>query len=264
MEGVFSLPPFSFDNESNGMEKKLKIKVSEKNYIYGRLSGSFHQPLFIVVHGLTGSMDEELCLDATRWFSKHGYATFRFNLYGPEKNARQLMGSTLKKHASDIDAIVRYFRRKKFRKIFLAGHSYGGPSILLSNDQKFDGAVLWDPSYKVSFTKTPKGVSRVKYLKEVKGYLMNWGMNVVIGKAMADEADKLNWDNLTPNFQVPLKIISAGKSPLVRGAKHYFKTANNPKDLTILKDATHHFNDTEDMRENVFKSSEDWFKKITH
>lgn len=244
------------------MERKLKIKVSEKYYIYGRLSGLFHQPLFIVVHGLPGSMDEDFYLDATRWFAKHGYATFRFNLYGTEKDSRQLMTSTLETHASDIDEIVRYFRRKKFKKIFLAGHSYGGPSILLSNDQKFDGAVLWDPSYKVSFTKAQHGSSAVKYIKEIKGYVMNWGMNIVIGKSMADEADALDWSRLTKNFHVPLKIIAAGKGTLVPGAKHYFKTANNPKDLANIKDATHYFNDAEGMREKVFKSSTDWFEKI--
>lgn len=245
------------------MEKKLKIKVSEKKYIYGRLSGTPRQPLFIVVHGLSGSMDEDFYVNATRWFAEQGYATFRFNLYSAEKDSRQLMTSTLKMHSSDIDTIVRYFHKKKFGKIFLAGHSYGGTSILLSNDQKFDGAVLWDPSYKVSFTKTPHGSPAAKYIKAIKGYLMNWGINVVIGKAMADEADTMDWDTLTKNFHAPLKIIVAGKNTLVSGAKHYFKTANHPKDLTIVKDATHYFNDTEDMRGNVFKSSEDWFKKIT-
>ncbi|MEK7568650.1 MAG: alpha/beta fold hydrolase [Patescibacteria group bacterium] len=246
------------------MEKKLKIKVSEKNYIYGRLSGSSRQPLFIVVHGLPGSMDEDFYLNATRWFVKRGYASFRFNLYGTEKNSRQMMDSTLKTHASDIDAAVRYFRGKKFQKIFIAGHSYGGPSILLSSEQKFDGAVLWDPSYKVSFTKTQHGFPAVKYIKEIKGYIMNWGTNLIVGKAMADEANTINWNELTKNFHLPLRIIAAGKGHLVRGAKHYFRTANDPKELTVIKDATHYFNDTEDMREKVFKISEDWFKKISN
>lgn len=227
------------------------------------MSGTSRQPLFIIVHGLPGSMGEDFYLNATRWFAKQGYATFRFNLYGAEKGARQLMESTLKTHASDIDAIVRYFRGKKFGKIFLAGHSYGGPSILLSIEQKFDAAVLWDPSYKVSFTKTEKGSPAVKYVKEIKGYVMNWGINFIIGKAMADEADTMKWNDLTKNFHVPLKIIAAGNSMLVRGAKHYFKTANSPKDLAIIKNATHYFNDTENMRENVYKISDEWFKKVS-
>jgi len=101
------------------MEKKLKIKVSEKNYIYGRLSGTSRQPLFIIVHGFLETMDGDFYLNATRYFAKQGYATFRFNLYGGEKNARQMIDTTLKINASDIDAMVRYFRRNKFQKIFI-------------------------------------------------------------------------------------------------------------------------------------------------
>jgi len=89
---------------------------------------------------------------------------------------------------------------------------------------------------------------------------MKWGVSVIIGKAMADEADTLKWDNLTKNFHVPLKIISAGKGMLVNGAKHYFKTANNPKDLVIIKGATHYFDDMDTMPEEIFKISEEWFR----
>lgn len=244
------------------MEKKLKIKVSEKNYIYGRLSGTSRQPLIIIVHGFLETMDGDFYLNATRYFAKQGYATFRFNLYGGEKNARQMIDTTLKINASDIDAVVRYFRRNKFQKIFIAGHSYGGTGILLSSEQNFDGAVLWDPSYKMSFTKTEHGLPPIKYIKEAKGYVMNWGINFIVGKPIVEEADIINWNNLTNNFHVPLKIIVAGKGVLVKGAKHYFKTANKPKDLTVIKNATHYFNDTEDIREKIFKISKDWFEKI--
>ena len=245
----------------NIMEKEIKIKTPDGHHIYGRLTGSASKPLFIVVHGMPGTMDEDLYLEATRWFAKHGYATFRFNLYGGEEDARQLMETTLETHASDIDTVARYFRTKKFKKLFIAGHSYAGPAILFSKEQGFDSTVLWDPSYGVSFTKKQKDMPRARYLKEIGGYVMPWGVNFVLGEEMVDEADSLKWGKLTKNFLVPLKIISAGKGPLIKGAKRYFKTANAPKDLTILKNATHYFNDTDGMREKVFKLSDEWFKK---
>ena len=225
------------------------------------MSGTNRQPLFIVVHGLPGSMDEDLYLEATRWFAAHGYATFRFNLYGAEKDSRQLVDSTLETHASDIDTIVRYFRKKRFGNIYLAGHSYGGPSILLSKDQKFDAVCLWDPSYKVSFIKTNRGVRSGVYIKEIGGYVMNWGINFVIGKRMAEEADGMKWSKLTKDFHVPLRIIAAGNGSLVSGAQQYLKSGNAPKELTIVKGATHYFNDKAGMRENVFGLSDAWFKK---
>ena len=246
------------------MEKEIKIKTLDGHHIYGKMAGTARQPLFVIVHGLPGSMDEDLYLEATRWFARHGYATFRFNLYGAEKDARQLMDTTLEMHASDIDAVVRYFRIKKSKRIFLVGHSYASPAILLSKEQDFDAVVLWDPSYRVSFLNKRKGASPVTYLKEIGGYVMPWGVNFVLGERMVDEADALKWNTLTKGFHVPLKIVVAGKGPLIRGAEQYFKTANAPKDLIILKNATHYFNDKDGMREKLFKLSDGWFQKCLH
>ena len=246
------------------MEKEIKIKTVDGHHIYGKMTGAARQPLFLIVHGLPGSMDEDFYIEAARWFARHGYATFRFNLYGAEKDARQLMDTTLEIHASDIDAVVRYFRIKKRKRIFLVGHSYSGPAILLSREQDFDGVVLWDPSYGVSFLNKKKGASSTIHLKEIGGYIMLWGINFVLGERMVDEADALKWNTLTKDFHVPLKIVVAGKGSLIKSAEQYFKTANAPKDFIILKNATHYFNDTDGMREKLFELSDDWFQKRLH
>lgn len=243
------------------MGKKIKIKLSKKFSLYGKFSGSFNQPLFIIVHGLLGNMDENFYHSAVRWFGKHGFSTFRFNLFGHQKDARQLMDCTLKTHSADLDTVVRYFRKRGVKKIFVVGHSFGGLVILCSRDQNFDGAVLWDPSYKISFTKTIYGFPGGKYIKEVNGYLMRWGINVVIGKAMAKEVDSLQWNLITKNFKVPFKIIIAGKGAL-RNAKEYLNSTKVEKDLMIVKRATHYFNDKKGMQDKIFKASERWFKKF--
>ncbi len=243
------------------MEKNLKIKLSKKFSLYGKFSGSFNQPLFIIVHGLLGNMDEEFYYSTTRWFRKHGFSTFRFNLYGYQKDARQLMNCTLKIHGADLDKVVRYFKKRGARKIFITGHSFGGLTIFCSRKQNFDGAVLWDPSYKISFTKATNGFPNGKYVKVINGYLMKWGINIVIGKAMANEVDSFQWDLITKNFRVPFKIILAEKGAL-KNAKKYLNNAKVEKDLMIIKGATHYFNDREGMREKIFKISEKWFRKF--
>ena len=243
------------------MEKNIKIKLSKKFSLYGKFSGSFNQPLFIIVHGLLGNMDEEFYHSATRWFGKHGFATFRFNLYGHQKDARQLMNCSLKTHSADLDIIVRYFRKQGVKKVFVAGHSFGGLTIFCSRDQDFDGAVLWDPSCKISFTKATNGFPNGKYVKAINGYLMKWGINIVIGKAMAKEMDSFPWDSITKNFKTPFRIIIAGEGAL-KNAKKYLNNTKVEKDLLIIKGATHYFNDQEKMREKLFKASENWFRKF--
>jgi dienelactone hydrolase len=243
------------------MEKDLKIKIDKTHSIYGRLNGSLDKPLFIVVHGLPGSVYEGLYEGATRWFAEHGYSSFRFNLYSWQNDARQLIDCTLKTHANDLDAVVRYFRKRGLRKIFIAGHSFGGPTVLLSKEQDFDAAVLWDPSFDLSFVKKKYGEPGGRYIKKLNGYLMRWGANVIIGKAMAEEADQLAWPDLTKRFHAPLKIIAAGKGVLVRGAKRYFKVANDPKDLIVIQGASHYFDDRVGMRERIYRISKNWFDK---
>ena len=79
---------------------------------------------------------------------------------------------------------------------------------------------------------------------------------------MADEIDRLDWDVLTPSFHVPLKIIAAEKGVLVDGCKKYFACANEPKQLQILKGATHYFDDTPPMQASLFASTERWFERF--
>ncbi len=245
------------------MEKELIIPVEKGVSIYGRLNGSLKgKPLFIMVHGLGVSTTEGLYERAAEWFAKEGYASFRFNLYGWQKDARQLIDCTLETHVADLDMVVRYFRNQGVQTIFVAGHSFGGPTILCSKEQAFDAAVLWDPSYDLSFTKTKYGFPGGKFVKELGGYLMRWGVTTVVGEKMAKEVDALPWKTLTKEFFAPLKIIVAEKGVLVKGANAYFKTANKPKELAIMKGATHYFDDKEGMQEKLFELTKKWFEKV--
>ncbi len=78
---------------------------------------------------------------------------------------------------------------------------------------------------------------------------------------MAEEVDSLQWDLMANKFKVPFKIIIAGKGALLN-AKKYLNGAKVKKDLMIVKNATHYFNNKEGTQEKVFKVSEEWFKKF--
>lgn len=243
------------------MEKDLKIKLDKQFSAYGRLFGSLDAPLVIIVHGLTCNYREGLYMSAARWFAKNGYAAFGFNLYGWQKDARQLVDCTLATHAADLDAVVRYFRKKGVKKIFVAGHSFGGPTILLSKEQDFSGVALWDPSYDISFTKKKYGYPGGKFIKAVDGYFMRWGVNSIIGRVMAREVDRLKWNTLAANFRVPLNVTVAEKGVLLKGAKRYIAASQMPKELVVVKGATHYFDDSEGMQDEVFARTKAWFDR---
>lgn len=243
------------------MKKDVKISVDSGYSVYGKFNGSFDKPLIIILHGLCCSIQEGIYEEAAEWFSKHGYAVYRFNLYGWQNDARQLMDCTLQTHADDLDVVTEYFRKKGVKKIFVVGHSFGGTTILVSEKQKFHAAVLWDPSYKISFKDKKDGPYYGKFIKSMNGYLMRWGQNVILGKKMIDEVDSLNWDNLTNDFHCPIKIIAARKGTLIKGAKQYFREAHEPKSMTVIDGATHYFDDSKKIRIELFQTTKQWFDK---
>ncbi len=242
------------------MEKDVKIKLDKTFSTCGRLFGSLDKPLVIFVHGLPCTYRDGFYMSAARWFAKNDYAAFGFNLYSWQKDARQLVDCTLAMHAADLDTVVEHFRKRGVKKIFVVGHSFGGPTILSSKKQNFTAVTLWDPSYDISFTKKKYGFPGGTFVKQLNGYMMRWGVNTIIGKAMAREVDALKWDTLTPKFRSPLHIIAAEKGVLVKGAKQYIAKATSPKLLTVVKGATHYFDD-EEMQGRLFMATKAWFDK---
>lgn len=244
-------------------EKWCSIRVPGTRFkVHGRFQGNTRQPLFIMVHGLTGNCDESFYRDGTKYLGERGYATFRLNLYGWKKGSRKLLHSTLRTHARDLNAVTAYFRRKGFKSIFVCGHSYGGATILLSDPAKIDGAVLWDPTHGATFTKRKWGTPPARYIKQLKGFVVDWGVAYVFGQKMVREADMLQWDDLALKFSAPTRIVCAGAGVLRRGCKRYFDTLPGIKDLKILPGATHYFNDKPKMEEQVYEATYRWLERL--
>jgi len=242
------------------MEKKIKIKTKDDHLIYGTLNTptKASSKLIIFVHGLTGDQDEHIFYNAAKFFPKKEFVTFRFDLYSGEKKGRSLSKTTIKIHAKDLDKVVDYFRNK-FKKIFVVGHSMGGPTILLSKTKEMNGIILWDPSYDLA-----KDLARIcKYNKCLNVYILNWGTEFIIGKRMYNE-----WRSfpdprvLLQEIKAPIKIICAGKNFLVSGGRQYFKHANSPKAFIVIKNAGHTFDEV-GAEEKLFSETLEWVKKYS-
>lgn len=248
------------------MEKQIKIKTSGNKYIYGVLrfpegitsKNIFNEkPLVIFVHGLTGHKNEHHFFNGARFFTEHGWLAFRFDLYGDENHSRHLQDCTIETHAGDLDSVIDYFKNRGVSKIFVAGHSYGGLTILMSKKKRYDAAALWDTSYAPSF-------KNAKYVKEILSYVEDWGVAFVFSKDMMEEAKQLTsekCDGLIKSLKVPVKIIVAGKGELISGGRKYFKAANEPKSFTIIKNATHCF-DEDGTEEQLFQATYGWFSRF--
>lgn len=233
-------------------EKLIRIPVGKGKSIKGYLRGPLSKPLVIFVHGLTGDPNEHQFYNGARYLEKHGLSTFRYYLY----DSRPLRQATLKTHAADLDKVVAYFRKRGKRKIFAVGHSYGGPTILLSKQKDLDGAVLWDPSYKPG-----KGLSSIlRYDKRLKAYRLRWYIEYLLGKRMIDVDLKIPWEDLGKDIVFPLKVVLAGKGVL-RKSHRYAANAQGKSDWEAIEGASHCFYE-DGVAEKLYASTVKWFKGI--
>lgn len=241
------------------MEERIKIKMPDRKRIYGTLNyRKKTNKLIIFVHGLTGHQNEHLFYNATKFFPEKEFATFRFNLYGWEKDAQKFRNCTLGKHTENVNTIINFFKRK-YSSLYLVGHSLGAPTILLSDCNYAKAVVLLDPSY--SFREFIGGIT--KYDKKLGEYILDGAYEVVVRDEMYKSltTDFPDVFKLVRKVHRPIKIIAAGKGLLLAGAKKYLKSANNPKELVIIKNATHCF-DEEGTEEKLFKETLSWIKKF--
>ncbi len=223
-----------------GIDPSLSIPTPDGRTIYGffNQAGPAHSDrLLILSHGLTGNTREFLHVMAKRSFTAHGYDVARFSYYHMQKGARKLRECTLATHAQDLNTVVEHFR-SKYSKIFIAGHSYGGLTILFANP-KVTAVSYWDPTW------TPAWQHEVIPKAEIKCFAMNTGQENLVGKDMLDEAANLALNppyEKAREFNVPAQVVLAkGEEKPGRNRDGLFKALICTKELQWVDDADHEF-----------------------
>lgn len=237
------------------MEKNAKIKTNDNHIIYGVLNyQQKSDKLIIFVHGLTGHKNEHQFYNAARFFPTHGFATFRFDLYSDEKKGRILSYCTIETHSHDLNAVIDHFNND-YKKIYLVGHSLGGPTILLTDTNSVESIVLWDPSFDIL-----KGLREdTRFDKRINKYIVKFETEFLLCPEMIESWKKLG-DNLLEHFSKPTKIICAGKGILYKDWKKNLPKIKVQTDFVIIKNAGHCFNE-EGVEEVLFNETLECFKR---
>jgi hypothetical protein len=96
-------------------------------------------PLVIVVHGLTGHMEERHIIAVAKAANEAGFAALRVELYGHGKSDGQFKNHTIMEWVSELLYVIDYAESLDFvTDIYLMGHSQGGLSIMLTAAMKKD------------------------------------------------------------------------------------------------------------------------------
>jgi len=240
------------------MEKQIKIKTKDNHCIYGtwRSAKRATKNLIIFVHGLTGNKNEHLFFNGADFFATHGFDSFRFDLYSGEKNGRNLTQVSMAIHAVDLDEVVKYFR-KKYHNIFVIGHSLGALVILQSKIKQIEGIIFWDGSGWLG----PNIKKYSRFNKKLNAYILPWGCDYILSKKLFNDLNKkIEPRRLASDIKIPFKVIAAGKGILKKTAQEYFAGAKGLKEISVIKNASHCF-DEEGVEKEVFEETLSFLKR---
>lgn len=126
------------------IEGKVHAKLNEPS------CGEKRMPLVIMVHGLTGSMEEQQLVTVCEMANRLGMASLLVEMYGHGMSEGDFAKHKVSIWVSQVVQIVnRIFEEGKYSDIYLAGHSQGGLTVMLAAallKEKLKGLILMAPA----------------------------------------------------------------------------------------------------------------------
>ncbi len=197
------------------MEDNWQITTQDGFTLHGLLNHAVSdektpEACIIIIHGLAGNPHEYLHERAARFFVEEGYDVIRPYLYGGE-NGRALVDCTLQTHAQDVKTVLDNIKGK-YKKLFLIGHSYGGPSIMIAQPENITAVSLWDPSFNLPALWEMSPPQEVLGLNVVRF----GGVDHLLGQELIEEGrsryNEAECLELSKSFSAPIQVIGADES----------------------------------------------------
>lgn len=242
------------------MEKEWTLQTPDGATVYGVTNGSGHaKSAIFMVHCLAGDRNHYAFKRAADYFSPD-YDVYRFDLYTWKAGARHLIDCTIQTHADDLNYVMAEYA-SKYSKVFLIGHSYGGPSVMLANPSHVTAVSLWDPSYDLnkiqeSFTK--------KYVEQQRLYSCDWGICILIGEPMYQEAGQLDAHacaELSKKFKSPIQVIHASEGVYIHDAESYHSHGDKRNIREVVSGTEHNFYEGHSC-DDLLQLTAKWFEKF--
>lgn len=225
---------------NKSMEKAFVINTSDNAEIHGFLHSSSNQsrPMVVLVHGLTGHMDEYIHVRLARLLCKEGFSVIRFNQYGDEPRARRFHDSTIRKHVSDTKDVLAYAIAEGYSSIVLAGHSLGSPVAIAAVGDSVSGLILIDP--------TGRPMDRIKewqtYDAEHKISYLDWSRRTILGERWIEDAKSFPDSYLQfASVVCPVQIIAAERADQMKYCERYREVHPDHPVIQVVPNATHCF-----------------------
>lgn len=224
------------------MEQPFVLETPDDKRIYGLLhpaqKGNTNAPVVVIVHGLTGHMNEYMHIRLAQLLSRNGYPAIRFSHYEDEPGARTFHDSTIREHVADTTTVLEYARSKGYSRVILAGHSLGSPVAIAATTDQVDGLILVDPTGwpadRIKDWQTYDPEHRVSYL--------NWARRIILGERWIKDAQTFpnSYDQFS-KVACPIHIIAAERGDQMAYCQRYHEIHPAHPPIKIISAATHCF-----------------------
>ncbi len=246
-------------------QEEWAIDTDDGYKIYGISDLASHQghadKCLVLVHGLSGHANEYHIKTAANFFVSKGYDVIRFHLYSSENQGRNIKNCTLQTHAADLNAVLAH-KANIYSKLYIAGHSYGGPTIMTAQPEKAAALSLWDPSF--DFPKLFKDRSDFVYQDDF--IIWSGAIDKILGKAFMHEAltryDAKECLSLSKSLSgVPIQVLTAEDCIYVDDKYSWHSAGHAMNERHIIKGADHCFYRGNTLND-VLELSYQWFEKF--
>jgi pimeloyl-ACP methyl ester carboxylesterase len=246
------------------METFLNIKTPDNFTIYGVLhtpenNGADNSPrrLIIFVHGYTGNYNEHAFYNASPFFNAADFATYRFNSYWYEKDARHLKLITFEEHVADLETVINHFG-DSYDAIYLVGHSLGAQIISRANlsNKNIKGLTYWDPCREAK-----EICAELEHDNNLGIYIENSNVEIIVGSNFVESCKNLSHvQTFLPNIEIPILVVGAENAGAKVASDTYFPYIKSEKELFIIPGSNHTF-DERGAEKTLFEKTLSWFKK---
>jgi hypothetical protein len=233
-----------------------------------------NSPAIIMCHGFTGNMNEDhdLFVHAAKKFCENGFTILRFDFRGSGESEGEFVDVTVSGEVSDFKKAIDFISEQKIdkNKIAVLGLSLGSVISILGWDERIKTVVLWSPvsDSKKVFTKG-FGEETIKEIEEKGLFDLQLAQNYwktktsfKVGKNFWKEVKKIKLVNNIKSVKCPLLLIHGNVDEDIdwHDSKELYDTANQPKEMKIIENANHTYDNPKHEKE-VIQLSLDWFKK---
>lgn len=233
-EGLFSI------GKGNAMQNKEFYIDKDGFKLHAKLDfpkdKEGKMPILVLIHGLTGHMDEAHLVGLKDAANEVGMACLRVDMYGHGKSDGELCNHNLMEWVCEIVYVIDYASKLDFvTDIYLSGHSQGGLAVILAApivSDKIKALIPLSPAINIVYEAKSSNFFGIKYdANNIPDRIRFWDKFEIKGDYFR-VARNINLDEAIAAYNGPVFVVHGTSDESVK-VKNGIEAAEKYKNATL-------------------------------